>query len=101
MVWYSHLLKNVSQFVEIHRVKGFSLVSEAEVDVYMEFFCFSHDPADVGSLIIRFLYLYVDLPKERVDVATSIHPTLFCHSKKKKKKKPKTYVSNVDMDLLR
>ena len=49
VVWYSHLLKYVSQFVEIHTVKGFSLVSEAEVDVYVEFFCFSHDPADVGS----------------------------------------------------
>ena len=35
MAWYSHLLKNFPQFVVIHtkaKVKGFSVVSEAEVD---------------------------------------------------------------------
>ena len=36
MVWYSHLFKNVPQFVVIHTVKGFSIVSEAEVDVFLE-----------------------------------------------------------------
>ena len=40
VVWYSHLLKNFPQFVLIHRVKSFSIVNEAEVDVYLEFsFC--------------------------------------------------------------
>jgi len=34
MVWYSHLFKNFPQFVVIHAVKGFSVVSEAEVDVF-------------------------------------------------------------------
>ena len=29
---YSHLFKNVPQFVVIHTVKGFGVVSEAEVD---------------------------------------------------------------------
>ena len=32
VVWYSHLIKNIPQFVVIHKVKGFSVVSEAEVD---------------------------------------------------------------------
>ena len=32
VVWYSHLLKNFSQFVVIHIAKGFSVVNEAEVD---------------------------------------------------------------------
>ena len=41
MVWYSHLLENFPQFVVIHTVKGFSLVNEAEVDVFLEFSCFS------------------------------------------------------------
>ena len=41
MVWYSHLLKNSSQFVVIHTVKGFSVVNEAKVDVFLEFACFS------------------------------------------------------------
>ena len=34
-----------------HTVKGFSIVNEAEVDVFLEFSCFFYDPADVGNLI--------------------------------------------------
>ena len=49
LVWYSHLfkmgilriLKNFPQFVVIHTVKGFSIISEGEVDVFLEFSCFS------------------------------------------------------------
>ena len=51
MVRYSHLLKNYPQFVVIHIVKGFSVVREAEVDVFLEFSCFFYDPTDVGNLI--------------------------------------------------
>ena len=51
MVWYSHLLKNFPQLVVIHTVKGFSVVNEAEVDVFLEFSCFFYDPTDVGNLI--------------------------------------------------
>ena len=51
MVWYSHLFKNFSQFIVIYTVKGFSIVSETEVDVFQEFSCFFVDPTDVGSLI--------------------------------------------------
>ena len=51
MVWYYHLFKNFPQFVEIHTVKSFSVVNEAEVDVFMESSCFLHDPMDVGNLI--------------------------------------------------
>ena len=35
----------------IHTVKGFSVVNEAEVDVFLEFSCFFYDPMDVGNLI--------------------------------------------------
>ena len=35
----------------IHIVTGFSIVNEAEVDVFLEFFCFLYDPTDVGNLI--------------------------------------------------
>ena len=35
MVWYSHLFKNFPQFVVVHTVKGFSIVNEAEVDVFL------------------------------------------------------------------
>ena len=31
VVWYSHLFKNVPQFVVMHTVKGFGVVNEAEV----------------------------------------------------------------------
>ena len=51
VVWYSHLLKNFPQFAVIHTVKGFSIVNEAEVDVFLEFSCFFYDPTDVGNLI--------------------------------------------------
>ena len=49
MIWYSRVLKNLSQFVVIHTVKGFSIVNEP--DVFLEFFCFFDDPTDVGNLI--------------------------------------------------
>ena len=40
MVWYSCLLKNFPQFVVIGTVKGFIIVNEAEVDVFLEFTSF-------------------------------------------------------------
>ena len=51
VVWYPQLFKNFSQFVVIHTVKGFSVVNEAEVHVFLEFSCFFCDPVDVGNLI--------------------------------------------------
>ena len=51
MVWNSHLFKNFPQFVVIHTVKDFSVVNEAEVDVFLEFSCFFYDPTDGGNLI--------------------------------------------------
>ena len=51
VVWYSHLLKNFPQLVVIHTVKGFSVVNEAEVDVFLELSCFFDDQTDVGNLI--------------------------------------------------
>ena len=35
----------------IHTVKGFSVVNEAEADVFLEFSCFFYDLMDVGNLI--------------------------------------------------
>src|SRR5574337_209640 len=51
VAWYSHLLKNFPQFVVIHTVKGFGVVNETKVDVFLELSCFFDDPADVGNLI--------------------------------------------------
>ena len=51
VVWYSNLLKNFPQSVAFPKVKGFGVINEAEVDVFLEFSCFFYDPADVGNLI--------------------------------------------------
>ena len=51
VVSYSHPLKNFPQFVVIHTVKGFGVVSKAEVDVFLELSCCFDDPTDVGNLI--------------------------------------------------
>ena len=51
MVWYSPLFKSFPQFVMTHTVKGFSIVNETEVDVFLEFPCFLYDPANAGNLI--------------------------------------------------
>ena len=38
---------------EFPTVKGFSIVSEVEVDIFLEFPCFFYDPTDVGNLFSR------------------------------------------------
>ena len=38
--WYSHFFQNFPQFIVIHRVKGFGIVNKAEIDVFLELFCF-------------------------------------------------------------
>ena len=40
----------IFKFVVIHTIKCFSIVSEAEVDVFLELRCFFYDPMDVGNL---------------------------------------------------
>ena len=54
--WYSHLFKNFPHnqklyFVVIHIIKGFSVVNEAEIDIFLEFSCFFYYPKHVGNLI--------------------------------------------------
>ena len=51
VVWDSHLFQNFPQFVVIYTVKGFGIVSKAEVDVFLELSSFLYDPADVDNLI--------------------------------------------------
>ena len=51
MVWYSHLCKSFPRFIMIHKDKGFSLVDETEVDIFLEFSSFLYDRANVGNLI--------------------------------------------------
>ena len=51
VVWYSHFLQNIPQFVVIHTVKGFGIVNKAEIDVFLELSWFFDDLMDVGNLI--------------------------------------------------
>ena len=48
---YPFSFGNFPQFVVIYTVKGFSVVNEVEVDVFLELSCFFSDPVDVGILI--------------------------------------------------
>ena len=51
VVWYSHLFKNFPHCTVSHTVNGFSIVNEAQVNVFLEFPCFFYDSTDVGNLI--------------------------------------------------
>ena len=46
-------LSEFSTVYVIHTVKGFGIINKAEIDVFLELFCFFHDPANVGNLISR------------------------------------------------
>ena len=51
VVWYSCLFQNFPLFIVVHIVKGFGIVSKAEIDVFLELSCFFDDPADIGNSI--------------------------------------------------
>ena len=59
MVLYSHLFKNSAQFVVSYIVKGFSIVNEAEVDVFLEFSSVFYHLMNVGYLISGFSALSI------------------------------------------
>ena len=46
----SHRVRN-DQATAANAVKGFSVINETEVDVFLELSCFFNDPVDVGNLI--------------------------------------------------
>ena len=51
VIFYFYLFKNFPQFFVIHTLKGFSIVSEAEIGTFLEFSYFFYDSADVGNLM--------------------------------------------------
>ena len=51
MVGFSRLSKSFPLFVMTLIVKGFSVVDETEIDVFLKFPCFLYIPANVGNLI--------------------------------------------------
>ena len=48
----------IFQFVVIYTVKGFSIVNEAEVNVFLELPCFLHDPMECWQFDLWFLCLF-------------------------------------------
>ena len=58
VVWHSYFLKNFPQFVVSHTVKDFNVDNEAEVDVFLEFFCFFYDLMESGQFDLRFLCFF-------------------------------------------
>ena len=56
MVWYFHLSKSFPQLVMIHTVKGFSIVSETEIDVFLKFPCFLYKSSKCWQI---YTYTYI------------------------------------------
>ena len=50
-------METVTDFIVIHTVKGFGVVSKAEIDVFLELSCFFDDPMNVGTFDLWFLGL--------------------------------------------
>ena len=46
-----YLFRNFPEFVVVHTVKGFGIVSKAEVDVFLELSYFFNDPTGVDNMI--------------------------------------------------
>ena len=68
VVWYSHLFKNFLQFIVIHTVKGFNVVNEAEVDVFLEFSHFFYDWNRSWQFDLWFLCLFLNIWKFLIPV---------------------------------
>ena len=49
MICYSGLFKNIPVCCDPH--ESFSIINEAEVDIFLEFSCFPYDPMVVYNLI--------------------------------------------------
>jgi len=77
VVWYFHLLKNFPQFVVIHTVKGFSVLSVAEVDVFLDLSCFLYDPKVVdNSISVSSAFSKSSLYFWKLSVHTLLKPSL-------------------------
>ena len=66
MVWYSHLSKSFPVCHDPH--KGFSVVNETEIDVFLKSPCFLYNSANVGNLISSFSKPSLDIWKFLVHI---------------------------------
>ena len=74
VVWYSHLLQNIPQFIVFHTVKGFGIVKKAEIDVFLELSCFFHDPVNMA------IWSLVPLPFLKPAWASGSSRFMYCWS---------------------
>ena len=68
----------------IHMIKSFSLVSKAEVDVFLEFSYFFNDPTDVGnftsvlfSVLLFILLLYMGYKTDYLEKSKNTNEKIF------------------------
>ena len=61
VILYSHFHKTFPQLVVVHTVKGFSIISEADGNVFWDSVAFLYDPMDVGKLISGSSNQFLDL----------------------------------------
>ena len=73
VVWYFHLFQNFP--VVRHTVKNFSIVTEVEVNVFLELPCFFYDTMEVGILAIWSL---VPLPFLNLACTSASSQFLYC-----------------------
>ena len=71
VVWYSHLFQNFPQFVVIHTVKGFGIVNETEVDIFLKFSCF--------LMIQQMLAIWSLVPLPFLNLAWTSESSLFTY----------------------
>ena len=60
----------------IRTVKGFSVVDETEVDVFLEFPCFLYDPVNVGNLISGSTFSKPSLDVWKILVCIMLKPSM-------------------------
>ena len=71
-----HLFQNFLQFAVIHTVKGFGVVSKAELDIFLELLCFFYDPTDVGNLISGSAFSKTSLYNWKFSAQVQLKPSL-------------------------
>ena len=48
---FPSLSESSTVYCDLHKAKGFGIVSKAEIEVFLELSCFFHDPTEIGNLI--------------------------------------------------
>ena len=71
VLWYSHLFQNFPQFIVIHTIKGFGIVSKAKIDVILELLAF--------SLIQQMLAIWSLVPLYFLNLASTSRSSQFTY----------------------